>query len=174
MTFSVAILTVSDRCSRGETTDTAGPALAQALHETLQARVIATACVPDHRDEIAQQLTSWARSDDAPALILTTGGTGLSPRDNTPEATLDVLERHHPGFVELIRATCGKANPWAYLSRAQAGTIAGSLVINLPGSQRGALESLAAVSQLLPHAVGVLTGQSTNCGETKQGSRSIT
>lgn len=153
-----AVLTVSDRCSRGEAIDTAGPAVAALLRERLDAAVCETACVPDERGAIAAKLRGWAGSAAAPDLILTAGGTGLGPRDVTPEATLDVLERRHGGLMELIRARTGAAHPRAYLSRGEAGVVGRTLVINLPGSQRGATECLAAVLDVLPHALHALRG----------------
>ncbi|RMH31640.1 MAG: MogA/MoaB family molybdenum cofactor biosynthesis protein [Planctomycetota bacterium] len=160
----LAILTVSDRCAAGEATDTAGPALAARASEALGARLVAGACVPDDRDAIAAMLRDWASAAPAPELILTTGGTGLAPRDITPEATLRVLERQHPGIVELMRARCGARHPRAYLSRAVAGTIGATLIINLPGSEPGALESFDAIAVILPHALGVLRGTARDCG----------
>lgn len=155
----VAILTVSDRCSRGETLDTSGPALADLARSKLGAVIAAQACVPDERPVIAAQLRAWAGEIDAPDLILTTGGTGLAPRDVTPEATLDVLERRHSGLMELIRRRCYEKTPRAYLSRGEAGTLGRSLIINLPGSRRGASESLEALLDILPHAIETLRGQ---------------
>ncbi len=168
MTFRVAILTVSDRCARGAATDTAGPALGVRACEALGAELVATACVPDERDEIAAALRAWADETPPPDLILTTGGTGLAPRDITPEATLGVLDRRHAGLVELMRARCGADNQRAYLSRAEAGTIGRTLVINLPGSERGAVESFDAVADLLPHALGLLTGRDRDCGAPRR------
>jgi molybdenum cofactor synthesis domain-containing protein len=159
MTFRIAILTVSDRCSRGEAIDTAGPALASRAKESLGGDVIETACVSDDAHRISQTLRAWATKEPQPDLILTTGGTGLSPRDVTPEATLAVLDRLHPGLVELMRARCGQRDPRAYLSRAQAGALAQTLIINLPGSERGAVESFDALVDILPHALGVLNGK---------------
>lgn len=153
-----AILTVSDRCSRGEMTDTAGPALGELLTGHFGGEVVATACVPDEAELIAARLLAWAGGDAPPDLILTTGGTGLSPRDVTPEATLHVIERRHGGLAELIRARCGARFPKAYLSRGEAGVIGAALIINLPGSRRGAVESLEAIADVLPHAIRVLRG----------------
>lgn len=154
----LAILTVSDRCSKGLATDTSGPALADMATLRLGAKVIAQACLPDERDLLAQQMRHWAHMQPTPDLILTTGGTGLAPRDVTPEATLDVIERNHNGLMELIRLRCYEKTPRAYLSRGQAGTVAQTLIINLPGSQRGATESLEAILDILPHAIETLRG----------------
>lgn len=160
----VAILTISDRCSRGETEDTSGPALAQLAVSALDADVVAAACVPDEIDRIADQLVQWAKHAPKPDLILTTGGTGLAPRDVTPEATLSVLERRHSGLMELARLRCYAKTPRAFLSRGEAGVIAGSLVINLPGSQRGATENLEALLDILPHAIETLRGEAADHG----------
>jgi len=132
------------------------------IEHDLDGTVVTTACVPDEREQIARQLRDWATSKQAPDLILTTGGTGLAPRDVTPEATLDVIERRHPGLTELIRLRCLEKTPLAYLSRTEAGTIARTLIINLPGSERGATESLAAILDILPHAIGILRDDVTH------------
>jgi molybdenum cofactor synthesis domain-containing protein len=152
----VAVMTVSDRRSAGVREDTAGPALVEMVVRELAAEVIATACVPDEVDAIAGQLGAWAGADPVPDLILTAGGTGLSSRDVTPEATLTLLERRHPGLMELVRARCGARTPMAYLSRGEAGTIGRTLVVNLPGSERAATESLEALLDVLPHAIETL------------------
>jgi len=162
----IAILTVSDRCSRGETVDTSGPALADLTRAQLNAEVVATACLPDERSQLGEQLRQWALHDPKPDLILTTGGTGLAPRDLTPEATLDVLERRHAGLMELIRLRCYEKTPRAYLSRGEAGTLGQTLILNLPGSQRGASESLQALLDILPHAIETLRGEVRDDGRT--------
>lgn len=144
--------------------DSAGPAVADLLRDALPTRADPPACVPDERAGIEDTLRTWAAEDPPPDLILTVGGTGLSPRDVTPEATLAVLERVHSGIVELMRARCGVHHPRAYLSRGVAGTIGRTLVVNLPGSERGAVESLDAILDILPHALGVLRGRDHDCG----------
>ncbi len=158
MRIRVAILTVSDRCSRGEAVDTSGPALAARAADQLGAELVASRCVPDEMEQIADALRQLAAMAPPPDLVLTTGGTGLAPRDVTPEATLAVLDRQHAGLMELIRARCGVSTPRAYLSRGIAGAIGRTLVLNLPGSERGAVESLDALADVLPHALGVLSG----------------
>ena len=163
--FSVAILTVSDRCARGETRDTAGPALVDVIRRLRNADVVATACVPDEREAIAAQLRAWCQVGPCPDLILTTGGTGLAPRDVTPEATLAVLERRHTGLVELMRLRRYPQNPRAFLSRAEAGTIGQTLIINLPGSRRGSTECLTALLDVLPHALETLRGEARHDDE---------
>lgn len=159
----VAVITVSDRCSRGETEDASGPALLRLAAERLDATTLPLRCVPDEIDVIAEALRRLASQPEPPDLILTTGGTGLAPRDVTPEATLDVIERRCPGLVEFIRARCGEQHPRAYLSRAEAGTIRRTLIVNLPGSQRGAVESFETLVEILPHALGVLGGTVRDC-----------
>ncbi|GAB4135302.1 bifunctional molybdenum cofactor biosynthesis protein MoaC/MoaB [Thermopirellula anaerolimosa] len=157
-----AVLTVSDRCSRGEAADTSGPALVQVLQSRLGAEITTAACIPDEREQIASLLRRWANDEPPPDLILTTGGTGLSARDVTPEATRDVVERRHEGLTELIRLRCYAKTPRAYLSRGEAGVIGSTLVINLPGSRTGAVESLEALLDILPHAVKTLRGEATD------------
>ena len=157
--ISAAVLTVSDRCSRGETDDTSGPALVELLAEQLGASVVATDCVPDDVEAIRTRLLAWAVEEPKPDLILTTGGTGLAPRDVTPEATAAVLERRHSGLLELVRRRCASKTPRVFLSRGEAGAIGKTLVLNLPGSTTGAVESLQALIDVLPHAVEVLRGE---------------
>lgn len=157
-----AILTLSDKGSRGERVDESGPALSAWLSghgvRTVQSRVIA-----DEFDQIVAVLTEWADADIAD-LILTTGGTGVSPRDTTPEATLQVVERVIPGLGELMRLRSLEKTPMASLSRAVAGIRKQSLIINLPGSPKGALENLEAVWPTLGHAVEKIRGGQEDCG----------
>jgi len=157
MTFRAAVLTVSDKGARGERVDTAGPAVAGLLRDA-GAEIAAAAVLPDDRGRIAAQLRRWA-DEDGVDLIVTTGGTGLSPRDVTPEATLDVADREVPGLAELMRQEGRRSTPMAALSRAAAVTRGRTLVVNLPGSERGARESLTAVLDLLPHAIELLRGE---------------
>lgn len=160
----VAVLTVSDRCSRGETEDTTGPAVEAMASDLLAAECVAGVCVPDEVDAIRGAILAWADTPKTPTpsetidLILTAGGTGLAPRDVTPEATAPLLERRHPGLLELARLRCYDITPRTYLSRGESGTIGQTLVINLPGSERGATEMLAAMADLLPHAIETLRG----------------
>lgn len=160
--ITLAVLTISDRCSRGEATDTSGPALAEAAASRLGAQVVASACVPDEIEQIVNQLRAWAIDHPRPELILTTGGTGLTPRDVTPEATLQVLERRHAGLLELARLRCLEKAPRAFLSRGEAGTIATTLIINLPGSPHAAVEFFEALVDVLPHAIRMLRGEDTS------------
>ena len=158
-----AILTLSDKGSRGERVDESGPVLSAWLADkgvqTVQSRVIA-----DEYEQIVTVLTEWADNDTAD-LILTTGGTGVSPRDITPEATLQVVERVIPGLGELMRLRSLEKTPMASLSRAVAGIRNQSLIINLPGSPKGALENLEAVWPTLDHAVEKIRGGQEDCGD---------
>lgn len=154
------ILTVSDKGSRGEREDRSGPAIREML-EAAGAEIVRTAIVPDEKDEIGAVLIAW--SDEGLDLILTTGGTGLSPRDWTPEATKAVLDRETPGISEAIRAAGLAKTPTAMLSRAASGIRKSTLIVNLPGSERSVRESLAAVIGVLPHAVETLRGSSGDC-----------
>jgi molybdopterin adenylyltransferase len=160
----VGILTVSDRSFRGEREDLGGPALQRAVCDgwELHAReeqqgveVVATAIVPDERGTIAAKLVEWCDGERLD-LILTTGGTGFAPRDVTPEATLDVIERLAPGLAEAIRLESLRITLHAMLSRGVAGIRGRTLIVNLPGSPRGAVESLAVIMPVLPHAVELL------------------
>jgi len=160
--FRVGILTVSDKGHAGERADTAGPELGRLLPPE-QFAVVATAMVPDDRQAIAAQLRQWCDQERL-ALILTTGGTGLSPRDVTPEATLAVAERLVPGLPEAMRAAGLAKTPHAMLSRGVAVIRGGSLIVNLPGSSRGARENLTAILPALPHALEKLAGDPSECG----------
>jgi len=157
--ITAAVLTVSDRCSRGEAEDSSGPALVALLSERLGAEIVATACLPDDGPAIRGRLLNWANDDPRPDLIVTTGGTGLGPRDVTPEATAAALDRRHAGLLELVRQRCSAKTSRVFLSRGEAGTIGQTLVVNLPGSERGATESLEALLDVLPHAVEMLHGK---------------
>jgi molybdopterin adenylyltransferase len=157
--ITAAVLTCSDRCSRGQAVDKSGPALVEILQKQLSAEVLATAILPDEAEQISKQIRAWAMDDPKPDLILTTGGTGLSPRDVTPEATAKLLERRHPGLLELARLRCFSKTPKAFLSRGEAGTLGSTLIINLPGSPRGASEFLLAMADILPHAIDTLRGE---------------
>lgn len=159
--LSIAILTCSDRCFAGKTINTGGPAVATAAVRILGGRVVAECCVPDDLAAIRDQLRRWTQAESAimPDVIFSTGGTGLSPRDVTPEATLAILDRRCAGLMELARLRCMGKNPRACLSRGEAGIVGRQLIINLPGSPRGAVEILEALADVLPHALGVLQGQ---------------
>ena len=152
----VAILTISDRVFTGQREDKSGPAVAERC-KALGWEIVAAEALPDERATIASRLTTLADSGGTD-LVLTTGGTGIGPRDSTPEATAAACEKLMPGVGELIRAKGRGLNPRAILSRAVAGVRAKCLIVNLPGSPKGAVESLDAVADLLPHAVDVLRG----------------
>lgn len=149
------VLTISDSASRGEREDLSGPAVVAEL-QALKAEIIATEILPDEREGIAARLRYFADAGVA-NLIVTTGGTGLAPRDVTPEATKDVIEREAPGLAELMRAESLKITPLGALSRSVCGTRGRTLIINLPGSVRGARENLAAIARALPHAVALVS-----------------
>ena len=161
--MKAVILTVSDKGSRGEREDSGGPLLQQWLAEH-GVEIICTRIVPDEIEQIAATLQEWA-DQHQPELILTTGGTGVSPRDVTPEATTHVLDRLLPGFGELMRAESLKITTMAILSRAVAGIRKQSLIINLPGSPKGAIENLSFVWSAIPHAVSKIRGDSADCDE---------
>lgn len=159
--MKAAILTISDKGHRGEREDRSGPALAAWLTER-QVEVVFTRLLADEVDVISAQLINWVKSA-ACDLILTTGGTGVSPRDVTPEATRAVLEREIPGIGEAMRAASLAKTPFAMLSRAVAGVRGQTLIVNLPGSPAGAVENIAAVWPAVKHAVSKIQGDTSDC-----------
>ena len=159
--YRAAILTVSDKGSRGEREDLSGAALEEALRE-LGWRVEARDIVPDELGEIEGRLRHYCDVMGVD-LVLTTGGTGLSPRDLTPEATRRVIHREAPGFAEAMRAASLRITPHAMLSRAASGIRGGTLIVNLPGSPRGARESLEVILPALPHGLEKLRGEGGDC-----------
>ncbi len=161
--FKVAILTISDRGSKGEREDSSGP-LIQEMVRNLPGEVIHYEIIPDDREKIVEALKKSADSLKAD-LILTTGGTGLSPRDVTPDATLKVIEKEVPGFAEAMRAESLKKTPHAMISRAIVGIRASSLIVNLPGSPKSVKENLAVILPALPHALSKLKGDPSECGQ---------
>ncbi len=154
------VITVSDRCSRGQAEDLSGPELAAMLADA-GFEVVGKAIVPDERPDISKAVIKAARAAD---LVVTTGGTGIAPRDRTPEATRDVIDLEIPGIAELMRIESLKKTPNAALSRAVAGLLGGSLVVNLPGSVKGARENLLAVLPVVRHAVELARGSVRDCG----------
>lgn len=162
MTFTAAVITVSDKGFRGEREDTSGPNLAAILKEQGY-DVVHTTIVPDEKEDIQKALCQCA-DEWGIALILTTGGTGFSPRDITPEATLEVVERLTPGIPEAMRAESMRITPKGCLSRSAAGIRGRSLIINLPGSKKAAEENILAVIASLAHGLEMLRGEgSADC-----------
>ena len=157
MAIRAGVLTISDKASKGERIDTSGAAIGELL-TTIDATIERSEVVPDERPQIAATLRAWADSDELD-LIVTTGGTGLSPRDVTPEATAEAIERPVPGLGELMRSAGLKHTPMAALSRGVAGVRGRCLILNLPGSEKGVRESLSAVLDILPHGVELLRGR---------------
>lgn len=149
------ILTLSDRSARGERPDASGPALAELIRAS-GGIVAAQSVLPDDEASIRAALVEWADGGEVD-VILTTGGTGFAPRDVTPEATRAVVQREAPGLAEAMRAESLKKTPHAMLSRAFAGIRGRTLIVNLPGSPKGAVENLGTILPVLPHAVQLLT-----------------
>lgn len=158
--MNAVVITVSDACARGEREDASGAALVDLLTK-LGATIVETKILSDDLDPLAQALQNYAERADVD-LIITTGGTGLGPRDNTPEATLRVIEREAPGIAEAIRAESLKATPMAMLSRGISGVRSGTLIINLPGSPKAVRESFAVIVPTLPHALDLLAGKTAH------------
>jgi molybdenum cofactor synthesis domain-containing protein len=160
--LAVAI-TVSDACSRGTRKDESGETLVQLLKDT-GAEIVATKVVPDDLAPLSEILREFADRNDV-NLIVTTGGTGFSPRDNTPEATVAVIERAAPGLAEAMRMEGLKQTPMAMISRGVCGIRSGTLIVNLPGSPKGVRESFAVIKPALNHAIALLAGNSQNHAE---------
>jgi len=152
----LAVVTISDRCSQGLLTDTAGPAVVALLRQQWPAAEIQARLLPDDEDAIAEMLRQLSGQDAA--LVLTVGGTGLSPRDRTPEATRRVIDREAFGLAEAMRFQGAAKNRFAWLSRGVAGLIGSTIIVNLPGSKRGAEESLTSILDLLKHGLEIAAG----------------
>lgn len=159
-----AILTLSDKGSKGEREDRSGPAIKEIL-KAIDADVCYYDVLPDEKDLIKEKLIDYTNKVD---LIITTGGTGLSPRDVTPEATREVIEREIPGIPEIMRIEGMKKTPRAMLSRAVAGIRRDTLIINLPGSPAAVRENLQVILDTIPHAIEKIKGDTTECGRSKE------
>jgi molybdenum cofactor synthesis domain-containing protein len=159
--LKIGIITASDKGSQGLRVDTSGPLIGEMLN-TIGGEVVEYIMVPDDRETISKELIRL--SDMNLDLIFTTGGTGFSKRDVTPEATLDVIERQAPGISEAMRYSSMQVTPKAMLSRGVAGIRKNSIIINLPGSSKAVRENLEVVLPILSHAVGTLKGTDTECG----------
>ena len=160
MSFTAMVITISDRCAQGQREDASGPLLVQLLQRAGYT-VTGTAIVPDEYDVICHALRQAALANTA--LILTTGGTGFSPRDITPEATAAVCQRMAPGIGEAMRAASLRITPRGMLSRATAGLLDRSLIVNLPGSPKAVCESMDVFLPQMPHALGLLRGEVRDC-----------
>ena len=161
MSYTAAIITVSDKGSRGEREDKSGPLLAEMLQKSYDIADIVI--VPDEADMIAKTIIKLVDERKAD-LVVTTGGTGLSNRDVTPEATRMVIEKELPGFAEIMRIESYKITPHGIISRAICGTREESIILNLPGSPKAAAECLSFVMAALPHALSKLKGDTADCG----------
>ena len=151
------VVTVSDASARGERADTSGETVVQLLSE-IGAGIVTTRIVSDDLDPLSETLREFAEREDV-NLIVTTGGTGFGPRDNTPEATLKVIDREAPGLAEAMRIETLKLTPMAMISRGVCGIRSGTLIVNLPGSPKAVKESFAVIKPVLSHAVALLAGE---------------
>ena len=159
------IITLSDKGAAGLREDKSGPALVEALSN--RAEIVRTVLMPDDKELLSNTLRQIADDNEAD-LVLTTGGTGFAPRDFTPEATLAVIERRTPGISEAMRAASLKITPRAMLSRAEAGIRKQTLIVNLPGSPKAALECLEVLLPALDHAIETLRGEAYECATPKK------
>jgi molybdopterin adenylyltransferase len=164
--IDAAVITISDSVSAGTRADRSGPAVRERL-EQLGWKVSVTETIADEPDEISARLATLADGGQV-AAIFTTGGTGLAQRDLTPEATRAVLHREIPGFGEIMRAKGRESTPLATLSRSLAGTRGRVLIVNLPGSPKGAVESLDAILELVPHVLDLLQGQTEHAAARQE------
>ena len=162
-TIRAVAITVSDRCARGEQDDVSGKALLELLRDA-GAEIVAHEVVADDLEPLGERLRDLAERSDV-NLIVTTGGTGFGPRDNTPEATLRVIEREAPGLAEAMRIQTLKNTPMAMISRAVCGIRSETLIVNLPGSPKAVRESFEVIKPVLNHAIDLLAGQTTHSTE---------
>ena len=158
--INAVVITVSDACARGEREDLSGAALVELL-TNIGATIVEHKVVPDDLDPLAEILSKLSARGDV-NLIVTTGGTGLGPRDNTPEATLRVIEREVPGLSEAMRAETLKHTPMAMISRGVSGVCSGTLIINLPGSPKAVRETFAVIKPVLSHAIDLISGRTAH------------
>lgn len=167
MTIRTAIIITSDKGARGERADRSGPAIRQLLQDQQDQtyEVVGLEVVPDEKEAIQKAIRQFADARPGCDLILTSGGTGLSPRDVTPEATSEVVDRLVPGFAEAMRMKSMAKTPHAMISRAICGTRRESLILNLPGSPNGARECLEVALPAIPHAIAKLKGDPSDCGK---------
>jgi molybdopterin adenylyltransferase len=156
LVIRAVVITVSDACSRGERKDSSGELLVNLLHE-IGAELVATQILSDDPEPLATALGEFAERPDI-NLVITTGGTGFAPRDNTPEATLSVIQREAPGLAEAMRMETLKQTPMAMISRGVCGIRSGTLIVNLPGSPKAVGESFAVIAPVLKHAIALLAG----------------
>lgn len=166
-TIPIGVLTISDRATSGEYMDASGPLLQRMVQERISGEVVLVGVVPDDQALIRDRLIEWADSGKV-NLILTTGGTGFTPRDVTPEATREVIEKEAPGLAEAMRQASLQSTPHAMLSRAVAGIRGQTLIINLPGSPKAVRENLEAILPAIPHGIELLTGQGTDTSHQHQ------
>jgi len=164
--MQAVVLTISDRCSRGEATDTAGPATAELLEREAKAHIYRSEVLPDEADQIEARLRHYCGGHSID-LVVTVGGTGFTPRDVTPEATRAVVDRLAPGLDEAMRAASLAVTPHAMLSRGVSGICGTTLIVNLPGSRKAAVENLSVVLPALPHAIAKLRGSPDKCGDAR-------
>jgi|SRR5882724_6156211 len=162
-TIRAVAITVSDRCARGEQDDVSGKALLELLRDA-GAEIVAHEVVADDLEPLGERLRDLAERSDV-NLIVTTGGTGFGPRDNTPEATLRVIEREAPGLAEAMRIQTLKNTPMAMISRGVCGIRSETLIVNLPGSPKAVRESFEVIKPVLNHAIDLLAGQTTHSTE---------